>query len=218
VLKGDASLCFARPESIDLAIQLFHDAPYRIEDPTSIITVERAKFEQRGDSYQKKAQSRQKRLVAKKAALQSIGWEENEDNGRITGGLKGLTIVVLKHMFTPEQARDDTVLEGLERQIRTECAQWGTVTKITMFASNPQGIVLVRFKEPTAATTTIENLNGRLNGKTKIEAHFWDGVTDYTVKDLDQAKHEEEAQLEEFGKWLESQEELPDELQLKVEL
>ncbi|KAI2500451.1 hypothetical protein MHU86_14055 [Fragilaria crotonensis] len=217
ILKGDASLCFARPESIDLCIQLFHEAPFRLDNPTAIITVERAKFEQRGESYQKKAQSWQKRLVAKKAALQSIGWEDNEDNGRITGGIKGLTIVVLKHVFTTKQAQDDSFLEELERKIRTECSAWGTVTKITIFASNPNGIVLVRFKEPTAATTAIENLNGRIEGDTKIEAHFWDGVTDYTVKDVDQERHQEEARLEEFGDWLESQEELPDELQLQVE-
>ena len=71
--------------------------------------------------------------------------------------------------------------------------------------------------EPTAATTAIENLNGRIEGTTKIEAHFWDGVTDYTVKDLDQERLQEEERLEEFGDWLESQEELPDELQLQVE-
>ena len=217
VLKGDASLCFARPESVDLCTQLVHEAPFRLDQPTAIITVERAKFEQRGESYQRKAQSWQKRLVAKKAALQSIGWEDNEDNGRITGGIKGLTIVVLKHVFTPKQAEDDSFLEELEHKIRTECSAWGTVTKITIFASNPNGIVLVRFKEPTAATTAIENLNGRIEGTTKIEAHFWDGVTDYTVKDLDQERLQEEERLEEFGDWLESQEELPDELQLQVE-
>ena len=217
ILKGDASLCFARPESIDLCIQLFHESPFRLDEPASLITVERAKFEQRGESYQKKAQSWQKRLVAKKAALQSIGWEDNEDNGRITGGIKGLTIIVLKHMFTSQQAADDAVLEELERQIRTECLTWGTVTKITIFASNPKGIVLVRFKEPTAATTAIENFNGRIMGDSKIEAHFWDGVTDYAVKNLEQELHHEEARLEEFGDWLESQEELPAELQLQVE-
>ena len=130
--------------------------------------MERAKLEQRGESYQKKAQSWQKRLVAKKAALQSIGWEDNEDNGRITGGIKGLTIIVLKHMFTSQQAANDAFLEKLKRKIRTECSMWGAVMKITIFAFNPNGIVLVRFKEPTAATTAIENLNGRMTGDAKI--------------------------------------------------
>jgi HIV Tat-specific factor 1 len=217
VLKGDASLCFARPESIDLCIQLFHEAPFRLEDLTSTITVERAKFEQRGDAYQQKAQSWQKRKVAKTAALQSVGWEDNVDNGRITGGLKGLTIVVLKHMFTPQQARDDKFLEELERKTRTECSEWGTATKITVFASNPKGIILVRFKEPTAATTAVEKFNGRTSGETKIEAHFWDGVTDYTVKDYDKEKHQDEERHEEFGEWLDTQHELPEELRLQVE-
>ena len=71
-------------------------------------------------------------------------------------------------MFTSQQAANDAFIEKLERKIRTECSTWGTETKITNFASNPNGIVLVRFKEPTAATTAIENLNGRMTGDTKI--------------------------------------------------
>jgi RNA recognition motif-containing protein len=218
-LKGDASICYARPESVDLCIQLFHEAMFR---PTSLVpmTVERAKFEQRGESYKAHPpKSWQKRLVVKKAALQSIGWEENQENGRITGGRKGLTIVVLKNVFNLQHLPDsnEEYLNNLERKIRSMCSEWGTITKITIFASNPQGIVLIRFREATAATTTIEKLNGSMFDQNKIEAHFWDGVTDYTVRDTDTEIHDEEKRLEDFGSWLDSQDELPAELQLHVE-
>jgi len=44
--------------------------------------------------------------VAKLAALQAVGWDESE-NGRLTGGRKGLCIVVLKHLFTLDELEDD---------------------------------------------------------------------------------------------------------------
>jgi hypothetical protein len=216
-LKGDASICFARPESVELALQLLDEAPFRLEDSSRVIRVEHAKFEQQGQSYQVRPQSWKKRQVAKTAALQAVGWDE-DTNGRITGGKKGLTIIVLRNMYTMEQTSDGEFLKALEAKLLAECSNWGTVEKITMFSSNPEGILLIRFKEPVAATTAIHELNGRVQGDKKIEAHFWDGVTDYAVKNIDKEKEIEEERHQEFGQWLEStQDDLPEELRLKVE-
>lgn len=46
----------------------------------------------------------------------------------------------------------------------------------------------------------------------KLVCHYWDGVTDYTVRDT----KEEEARLDALGDWLEQQE-LPDEFKVRVE-
>jgi len=218
VLKGDASICFARPESVGLALQLLDETPFRLEDHKSLMRVERAKFEQRGDDYKARPQSWQKRQVAKTATLQAVGWDEGL-NGRITGGMKGLTIIVLKNMFTVSQSRDDEFLAQMEKQLRKDCHGLGTVEKITVFASNPEGVVIVRFKESAAATNAIQKFNGESqDNRNKIEAHFWDGVTDYTVKDRQQEEKEEKERHKEFGDWLEqSQADLPEELRLQVE-
>jgi HIV Tat-specific factor 1 len=219
-IKGDASLCFARPESVDLAIQLFDDAPFRLEDPkANILQVQRAKFEQEGQEYDAKRVkiSNAKRKVAKLAALQAVGWDESE-NGRLTGGRKGLCIVVLKHVFTLDELKDneDAVLANLEKEIRTECEEWGHVEKVTVFSKNPQGIAILKFGQPTAASSTVTAFHGRIYKGRKIEAKFWDGVTDYTVVDEEKEKIEGEIRREEFGSWLEQQE-LPEELRLQVE-
>jgi len=50
-----------------------------------------------------------------------------------------------------------------------------------------------------------------------MEACFWDGVTDYTVRNEVKEAKEDEKRQEEFGNWLESQEDLPEELRLKTE-
>jgi hypothetical protein len=225
-LKGDASICYARPESVELALQLLDEAPYRPsfhhrpgDDESLPIRVSRAKFEQHGETFEWKAPvSNVKRKVAKLAAIQAIGWDEG-DNGRITGGRKGLHIIVLKHMFQLSDLTkdEDAVLRKLEHDVRTECEQWGVVQKITIFSKHPEGIIIVKFMQPTAASTAVTEFDGReLNGR-RIEAIFWDGVTDYTVRD-DEEKEKEESEIrqEDFGKWLESQQ-LPEEFRLRVE-
>ena len=225
-LKGDASVCFARPESVGLALVLLDEAPFRpsvTNQNALVMRVTRAKFEQQGSSYdtkRTKTLSNAQRKVARIAALQAVGWDEEGENGRITGGRKGLCIIVLKHMFTLQElaeAKDeDVVLAGLEKEIRQECAQWGTVEKITVFSKHPRGVLVVKFGQPHAASTAVKAFHGRQRQGRRIEATFWDGVTDYTVHDEQAEQREAEKRHEEFGEWLEEQE-LPEELRLQVE-
>jgi len=175
------------------------------------------------------------------AALQAVDWDEG-DNGRISGGRKGLRIIVLKHMFHPRDLKEDTedaALRKLEQDVHTECEQWGTVEKITIFAKNPQGVMIVKFAQPSAASTAVKEYNGRsppvmnhINaGKNgggggnksihdntlKIDANYWDGVTDYTIHDEEKEIHETKKRHDEFGKWLDNQDDLPEEFKLQVE-
>lgn len=217
-LKGDCSICYARPESVELAVQLLDESNFRVDRNT--ISVRRAKFEQHGEFKGKKIVSESKRKVARLAKLQAIGWDEAQENGRITGGLKGLRIIVLKYVFHPSKNDpEDVYLHNIEREIRNECEQFGHVEKITFYAQNIDGIVLVKFTQPLAASTAIDKYNGRVSmgvpGKT-IEATFWDGVTDYSTKDESKAEFETQKRLEDFGKWLDEQE-LPEEFRLQVE-
>ena len=218
-IKGDASLCFARPESVDLAIQLFDEAPFRLDDPKQRLQVQRAKFEQEGTEYDAKRIkiSNAKRKVVKLAALQAVGWDES-DNGRLTGGRKGLCIVVLKHMFTLDELKkdEDVTLANLEKAVRIECEEWGHVEKFTIFSKNPQGVIILKFGQPVAASTAVKEFNGRIIKGRKVDACFWDGVTDFTVMDEEKEKIEVEQRHEEFGSWLEDQE-LPEELRLRLE-
>jgi len=99
-LKGDASICYARAESVELALQVLDEAMFRPESKIPL-SVKRAKFEQRGDTFQdtgrNKSISMAKRKVARLAALQAVGWDEGE-NGRITGG-KYITCTSLMDTF-----------------------------------------------------------------------------------------------------------------------
>ena len=216
-LKGDASVCYARSESVDLALQILDESPW---DESHTLTVQKAQFQaktssndERGDAptatviHKKRIISQAKRKVAKLALLQA----QDEGFGeRLAGGRKGLKIVVVKRMMEgiPENR--------LEDDIQGYCQEFGPVEKITCITQSK--IVIIKFKEPTAASNAVSAWHGRINERTgeKMEAIYWDGVTDYTEKEDN--PEEEEKRHDEFGKWLEETQatELPPELQLKV--
>jgi len=229
--KGDASVCYARSESVELALQLLDDSPFRTMDASGKfianpqrISVQRAKFEMHGKEFKgRKKVSDVKRKVARLAKLQAVGWDDGE-NGRITGGLKGLRIIVLQNVFDAlalrgiEEVKEDAILKGVEKEIFETCSDLGTVEKITIFTKNRRNaVVIVKFIQPTAAGEAIQEYNGKSirQGKT-IEASYWDGVTDYTVRNEEQETKNAEKRLDEFGNWLDNQE-LPEEFQLQVE-
>ena len=226
--KGDASICYARPESVGLAIALLDDSELR---PSAILQsngtdclrmkVQPAKFEQHGEKFDSSHAavrvSNAKRQVAKMAAIQAMDWDDGEVNGRISGGRKGLRIVVLKHLFDPNvEMMDDARLQSLEDKLRSTCTTLGEVEKITVFARNPDGVVVVKFATPGAASEAVKYFNGReWNGQSRLlRSHYWDGVTDFTIRDEAKEEMEMERRHEEFGDWLEEQE-LPEELRLK---
>jgi len=252
--KGDASICYARPESVELALTLLDGAPFRLPsagitpknaDESNVLHVERAKFEERQDQGDQKQQKQKlvssaKRRVAKLAARQAMDWDDGEFNGRLTGGLKGLRIIVLKHIFRPDDLKrkggnstgddeEEQLLGELELRVRTECEKFGDVEKMTLFSRHPDGVVVVKYAQPGAASDAVQGLNGRpwerpANAEAKstaptsttLEAMFWDGVTDYTVRDEVKEEKEMEERHEEFGAWLEQQE-LPEELRLQTQ-
>jgi hypothetical protein len=225
--KGDASICYARPESVELAIQVLDGTAFRHSAPSAsslVMNVQPAKFEQQGDRFDDSRGriSNAKRKVAKLATMQAMDWDEGEYNGRLTGGRKGLRIIVLKHVFRPSQfenadeEEENRLVAALAEHVKLECEQWGTVEKITVFSKNPEGVVVIKFTQPGAASEAVHRFNGRMWRERRIEAIFWDGVTDYTVKDEIKEQLEEEKRQAEFGDWLESHE-LPEELRLQTE-
>jgi hypothetical protein len=69
----------------------------------------------------------------------------------------------------------------------------------------------------------MQSFHGRRRGDTTVEAIYWDGVTDYTQhQNLTQPgpevgeEEEEDKRLDDFGEWLDNQQNLPPEFQLQV--
>jgi len=109
--------------------------------------------------------------------------------------------VILKGMFSLEEMEAD--LEGaktLRAEIEVEAKKIGETEKVTVFERNPEGVVAVKFKLPASAEECIGIMNDRFFGGRQITCDFWDGATNYVVKET---AEKEEARLESFGNWLE---------------
>ena len=227
--KGDASICYAKIESVELALQILDDSVW---DEHHTIHVQKAEFSASTNNHNNKKRTKPtvstaQRKVAKLALKQA---QDDGFGGRLEGGRKGLTIVIVQHMVTANQREHND--NELEAHLRTQAEAFGPVEKITYIAST--NTVIYKFVEPTAASAAIRAWHHSTvptagssddNGdskKQKMEAFYWDGVTNYTSTAKDEAvQQQEEAQRhEEFGKWLEAQggeDELPPELRLQVE-
>lgn len=227
-LKGDASIRYARSESVELALEILDNSLW---DKDHCIKVERAKFQEKGEDgkerpnrstnenensndsnmylKRKRPISEAQRKVARLALLQA---QDEGFGGRLAGGRKGLCIIVVKNMMDgiPENELENVMYKAFQ--------EFGSIEKITCISKTR--VVIVKYGEPIAASTAINALNGTPNPRTeeKMEAIYWDGITDYTTLggEEEKEKEEEERRHEEFGDWLESQEELPPELQLQV--
>ena len=89
--------------------------------------------------------------------MHNLSWaEEDEDEGGI-----GLKIIVLQNMFSLQEAKSGDEMtqflvepnfkEELMSDVRSGCEPFGVVEKITIFDTNPDGIVVVKFKSANAA-------------------------------------------------------------------
>lgn len=130
--KGDALIQYMKEESVELALEHLNDSDIR---PDFKIRVEKATFQQKGSEYQarKKKKTDSLEIYRIKTEMErKFNWiEEGEEE-------RGLKIVILKGMFTPEdieKSGDKTqFVKDLEDEIWAECAdKLGEVEKLVTY-------------------------------------------------------------------------------------
>ena len=225
-LKGDASVCFARPESVELAFLLLQDAYLRPSLSSSSsqqqeqypIHIERAQFhkdEEKSHVHEQQNTmiSHRQRKFAKMAIRQQMQDNENPSGGGGSRNSTSLTIVVLHNFVVSDKEVND---EALQESIWTLCdsTRKECLSKVTWFQQSH--ILVLKFHDAKDATATVEELNGKPYGNSILRVHFWDGVTDYSSGIRDDSQEKETSRLEAFGEWLDNQE-VPDDLQLQSE-
>eukprot|EP00850_Spirogloea_muscicola_P008763 SM000047S16902 [mRNA] locus=s47:600587:604523:- [translate_table: standard] len=208
-LKGDGLVTYLKEPSVDLALKILDGAPLRPGDRQAM-TVTRAKFEQKGEVFVKKAPSKQKKKKAKNQEQRALGWAEYHAAFGLTccgpGGfddaklLKPMT-VLLKYMFTREElVEDPSLLKELEGDVAEECSKMGAVEKVRVFENHPEGVVTVRFKDKNAGLKCIEVMNGRWFAGRMVEAQEDTGLVNHALVHDAAA---EEARLQKFSRELE---------------
>lgn len=249
-LKGDCSICYNALESVEMAVDVLSGGYIR---PTHKITVTKADFSNSGggggggggsrSGGYKDASSaiaggaaaaggasaggRRPRVsnaqmkVAAAAMRQALSWNEDDDIG--VSRSQALKIVILQGLFQPADLLDPSFEAELEADVAEECSTFGVIDKMTIFAKNPRGVIMIKFSTSFAAEACIKKMEGRFFGGRRLRCFYWDGSTDYSVvsttADQEEVEEkEEEKRLDEFGDWLEhDQEDLPDEFKLRVE-
>ncbi|XP_010549896.1 PREDICTED: splicing factor U2AF-associated protein 2 [Tarenaya hassleriana] len=195
--KGDALVTYMKEPSVDLAIQILDGAPLRPGDKL-LMSVSRAKFEQKGDKFVSKQTDNKKKKKLKKVEEKLLGW-----GGRDDAKVSIPATVVLRYMFAPAEMRtDETLCADLEEDVKEESLKYGPVDSVKVCEHHPQGVVLVRFKDRKDAQKCIDAMHGRWYAKRQIHASLDDGLVNHAmVRDLDL----ESQRLEQFAAELEAE-------------
>lgn len=216
--KGDASICYAAPESVGLAINMRDGVELR---PGVPLSVSRAVFTRKeGVDGKRRALDRKAAKIGRLADEAKMSWAEGSDD-EAEGGPSGLRIVVLRHMFGPADAADAGFVDELRAEVHAECSALGRVEKVTVFPNHPDGVVVVKFKRGGGAAACVEKMDGRYFARRRIECSFWDGRENFGRARREgggsgdggarSGEVSEEARLEAFGAWLEGDDEQEDE-------
>jgi HIV Tat-specific factor 1 len=108
-------------------------------------------------------------------------------------------------MFTQDEADSDpNFFKDLEEDLNTECKKFGELSKVRIFERNPKGVVILIFVDHFDAVKCIEAMNGRYFAGHTLEADFYDGWSNYDVKETEE---QIQKRIENFGKWIEGDEE-----------
>ena len=112
-------------------------------------------------------------------------------------------------MFTLEElAEDPQAILDIKEDIREECARLGDVTNVVLYDAEPEGVVSVRFREPSAAMACVRVMGGRMFGGNKVVAWIAEGGEKFRKARKAAAgsdDDEENDRLDGFGKWLEEE-------------
>lgn len=195
--KGDALVSYMKVESVAIAIKFMHEAEVR---PGCKICVQAAQFDDdkvtevskhldrktleemaQANAAAGMKQQKERARAAKAERAQLTDWTTEEmDDG------SGRRIVMLKHMFSRQEAEDedDAFYTELAEEVKTECQVLGTVEKVTPIQRHPDGVVCVKFKYPADAETCLKVLDGRFFAGRTISAIFYDKKVDLKARCL----------------------------------
>jgi len=210
---GEALVIFLQAPSVDLAVDLLDGTEFA---PGHTVRVSAATFDSGRDAEApqqppKKKRARQaaiapkaeKRVkeVLKKQEQLALSWSDGAEPVKETA----LCIVVLKNMFDPQELEDggQAAVDDLVRDIDDGLADMeGEVKKVTLFKK--PGVVLVRYTDPVHAENCVRMMRGRWFDGRRIDAHLWDGITEYgPSKDAEAEDRAQVERMDKFGDYLE---------------
>ena len=129
--KGDALCSYIKPESVQLALTILDGSEFEGQE----VSVQRAKFEMKGEAYDAKLKPKKLR----KKELDKLKRHREKLFAWIPEKLKGERfkfekVIVIKNLFDPEEFdRDPGRILDYTSRIRAQCSKFGTITKLALY-------------------------------------------------------------------------------------
>lgn len=196
-LKGDGLCDYIKVESVELALNLLDGSDLRGQK----ISVQRAKFEMRGEYNPTLKPKKKKKTAEKQKKLQEKLFDWRPDRMRGERPAHERTVVI-KNLFTRELfEREVQLIIDYKNDLREECKKCGTVRKVVLYDRHSEGVAQVTMGDPEEADIVVKLMDGRYFGQRKLSASLWDGKTLYKI---DESEGENKERLENWSKFLES--------------
>ncbi|KAJ1673065.1 hypothetical protein EV182_005960 [Spiromyces aspiralis] len=222
-LKGDALVTYYKAPSVQLAIDILDDTPFRDVDPKKPdqqvwkVHVQVAEFKAKdtlderrsAEGAEDQSQARKVRKLDPKLVKRKLEQMEKKLDwfeGPTQMAEKHQKVVILKHMFTPQELEEDvTLLIDLKEDVREECEKLGEVTNVKIYDKEDEGVISVKFRDKMSAAACVKVMNGRFFAGRQIEASLYDGRKKYrSTKKDEETEKQVEQRMENYAKWLES--------------
>ncbi|KAH8808307.1 hypothetical protein F5884DRAFT_732586 [Xylogone sp. PMI_703] len=188
--KGDALIVFFKPPSVDMAIMLLDDTPFRIEDgqgsgkmrvqaaDSSYKKVQHTEGNEEGEQKHKPSMKDKQKIIKRTQKLDArlADWDDDDPSTIVERNAKWEKVVILKHMFTLQELEEDpAAMLDIKEDIREECSKIGDVTNVVLYDLEEEGVASVRFITAEAARRCVGIMHGRNFGGQKIEAYISEG-------------------------------------------
>ncbi|KAL3089780.1 hypothetical protein niasHT_020222 [Heterodera trifolii] len=194
--KGDGTCCYIKKESVELALQILDGWAW---DSAHKIQVERAKFEMKGEFDPTKKRRRltgaqKKRFFEKQQKI--FEWKpEKPRNYRPPCECT----LVLRGMFNLEEIDANAQrIFTLKEDTQKLCERFGPVKKVTVYDTNPDGVVTVTFDNVEHTDAAVQAIDGRIVAGRVVQAKHWDGKEKFKRAETAQEKERRENAWEEF--------------------
>lgn len=130
-------------------------------------------------------------------------WDDDDPQALPDTSSRWDKVVVLKHMFTLKELKDDpAALLDIKEDVREECEKFGKVTNVALYDKEEDGVVTVRFGNSMSAQACVKVFEGRWFDGRQVDAYIADGSERFKKSKKDEGEDDVE-RLENFGKFVE---------------
>lgn len=134
-------------------------------------------------------------------------WDDDDPSTLQQTSSRSDKVVVLKHIFTPEDAKDKDTMADIKDDVLDEAERFGSVRNVTLFDQEEDGVVTIRYSNALAARACVEVFDGRIFDGRRVSATIATGNERFkkTWRTSGDREAEENKRLEEYSKYIEGE-------------